>query len=215
MLLYYALGRVHGAMHRGRRFSLVYQLFGIVTVTLILFFFSTKPGLEALGGLTEGAAGSPWQITASLSVLLAVLAGSLIYSICAGSIFLTETIGVALIAVLFVSIACLPEQDIESGNALTPAGVQWAILFNIVVFLEMMALIFSGYLRREEWLINMGALFLFLLIIAKYFDWFFTSLDKSIFFIGAGILLFLVGWLMERGRRYMISGLRGAAEGNP
>jgi len=43
------------------------------------------------------------------------------------------------------------------------------------------------------------------LIFVKYFDWFFTFLDKSVFFISAGVLLFVVGWLMEKGRRYMLA----------
>ena len=37
------------------------------------------------------------------------------------------------------------------------------------------------------------------------FDWFFTFFDKSIFFISAGIILFIVGWFMEKGRKYMLS----------
>jgi uncharacterized membrane protein len=83
----------------------------------------------------------------------------------------------------------------------------FTLIYNIAIFLELFGLIYLGYMRGETWLINFGALFLFLLIIAKYFDWFFTFLDKSIFFIGAGILFFVVGWIMERGRRYMISNI--------
>ena len=64
-----------------------------------------------------------------------------------------------------------------------------------------------GYVKKEKWLINLGAAFLFMLIIVKYFDWFFTFLDKSIFFIGAGILLFIVGWLMEKGRRNILQNI--------
>jgi uncharacterized membrane protein len=37
----------------------------------------------------------------------------------------------------------------------------------------------------------------------KYFDWFFKFMDKSVFFIVAGIMLFAIGWAMERGRRYL------------
>jgi len=74
-----------------------------------------------------------------------------------------------------------------------------------------------GYLKRENWLINLGAFFIFILIFVKYFDWFFAFLDKSIFFISAGILLFVVGWFMEKGRRYLLSTIkkeRGVAKIN-
>jgi len=211
-LIYYALGHVHGASLKAKRFASVYLVFGILPVTGILFFLSTRPGIEALEAMTNGSSVVPWQASVSLCVLLAALAAATVYSLSAGSILRTEILAIILLTILFVAIALLPEQESVSGRALSPAGLKWATLFNIAVFLELLGLIFSGYLRREEWLINVGALFLFLLIIVKYFDWFFTFLDKSIFFIGAGILLFAVGWFMESGRRYMISGIRGAGE---
>jgi hypothetical protein len=211
-LLYYALGHVHGRSPKAKRFALMYLIFGIVPMTGVLFFLSTKPGIEALEEMTKGPSCGPWQVGGSLYVLLAALAASTVYSLSVESIFRTETLAIVLLAVLFLAIAFLPEQELVSGHVLSATGVVWATLLNITVFLELLGLIFSGYLRREKWLINLGALFLFLLIIVKYLDWFFTFLDKSIFFIGAGILLFAVGWFMERGRRYMISGVRGAVE---
>lgn len=126
-----------------------------------------------------------------------------------------EALAIILLVVLFAVIPLLPSQRlfIQSGGGrsfqvdLTGAGVWWAILFNVLVFVQLLGLIFSGYARREGWLINVGALFLFLLIAVKYFDWFFAFLDKSVFFVGAGILLLAVGWLMEKGRRYVISSI--------
>ena len=129
-----------------------------------------------------------------------------------------EVLAVLALAALFGIIALLPQQtmfaqagrsyEIYGGGELSGSGTLWAFIFNFVVFFELLGLMFSGYIRQESWLINLGALFLFLLIVVKYFDWFFTSLDKSIFFIGAGIFLFVVGWFMEKGRRYMISGIK-------
>ena len=71
-----------------------------------------------------------------------------------------------------------------------------------------MGVIFVGYGRKEKWLINLGIFFLFIFILVKYFDWFFDFLDKSVFFIGAGVLLFAVGWFMGKGRRYMLSEMK-------
>jgi len=134
-----------------------------------------------------------------------------------------ELFAVFALALFFGITALLPEQNMfvqttrsynlyYSGNELSSTGVLWAITYNFAIFFELLGLIITGYLRRETWLINFGALFLFLLIIVKYFDWFFTFLDKSIFFIGAGILLFVVGWFMEKGRRYMISNIKTQAQ---
>ena len=134
-----------------------------------------------------------------------------------------EFLAVLLLTLLFGVSALLPQQSMflqagssynfySGGQELSSNGVLWAIIFNFAVFFELLGLIFSGYLRRETWLINLSAFFLFLLIIVKYFDWFFTFLDKSIFFISAGILLFVVGWFMERGRRYMISNIKAQSQ---
>ncbi len=221
-LLFYSLGHLHEIRPKLKRFALVYSILGIIAVTGILFFFSTKVGLSVFGAMTKGASilGS-WQLTASLAVFLASLLGTALYSTAKKLLSPLELLAVLMLACLFGITALLPEQtvfiqsvrlqdapDFFSGaSELSSAGILWASLYNIAVFFELLGLIFSGYVRRETWLINLGALFLFLLIIAKYFDWFFSFLDKSIFFIGAGILLFVVGWFMERGRKYMISSI--------
>ena len=74
--------------------------------------------------------------------------------------------------------------------------------------LGMLGIILVGYLRKESWHVNMGVVLLFILILVKYFDWFYTFLDKSLFFIGAGILMFAVGWLMERARKRVLFSMR-------
>ncbi|MDP3947320.1 MAG: hypothetical protein Q8Q41_01355 [bacterium] len=226
-LLFYSLGHFHEREMKWKRFALVYLFLGIISITGILFFLSTKPGLSVLGDMTKGASffGS-WQITLSLFIFLAALAGVAFYTMAKKLMSPFEFLAVFLLALLFGAIILLPQQSVflqaggsynfyPGGQELSSSGVLWASIFNLVLFFELLGLIFSGYSRRETWLINLGALFLFLLIIAKYFDWFFTFLDKSIFFIGAGVLLLAVGWFMERGRRYMISNIKAQAQQIP
>ena len=229
-LLFYVLGHLHEKETRYRRFALVYLVLGIISVTGLLFFLSTKPGILALEKATEGNLFfSSWQIAFSLFLFAVIFIGILTYAASKKLISVFEILAAALLAALFGVIAFLPEQDLFAklniingmdmnggfvgfSEPLSGSGVLWAVIFNVIVFFELLGLIFSGYSRRETWLINLGALFLFILIIVKYFDWFFTFLDKSIFFIGAGILLFAVGWFMERGRRYMISNIESGAQ---
>src|SRR3989338_1032979 len=218
-LLFYALGHFHERETKFKRFALVFLIFGIISVTGALFFLSTKSGIAVLGTMTEGASlfGS-WQITLSLFVFLVSLIGVTFFSAVKKLMSPFEVLAVLALAALFGIIALLPQQtmfsqagrsyEIYGGGGLSGSGTLWAFIFNFVVFFELLGLMFSGYIRQESWLINLGALFLFLLIVVKYFEWFFTSLDKSIFFIGAGIFLFVVGWFMEKGRRYMISGIK-------
>ncbi|MFH1427580.1 MAG: hypothetical protein ABIG60_03570 [Patescibacteria group bacterium] len=218
-LLFYSVGHLHEKEIKFKRFALVYLVLGIIAVVGALFFFSTKPGISVLGEMTQGASffGS-WQLTISLLVFLAGLVGATLYGAAQKLISPFELLAVFALTLLFSVTALLPEQTMFIGNGrsfyygggeLSSAGVLWALIYNVAIFFTLLGVIFSGYLRRETWLINLGALFLFLLIIVKYFDWFFTFLDKSIFFIGAGILLFVVGWFMEKGRRYMIANIKG------
>ena len=223
-LIFYSLGHLHEKQMKFKRFALVYLVLGIIAITGALFFFSTKPGIGIIGRMTEGASffGS-WQLTLSLFVFLIALVGVTFYAAAQKLLSPFEMLAVFALTCLFGIIALLPEQTMfvqagrsyysyYGGNELSGSGVLWALIFNFAIFFELLGLIFSGYSRRETWLINLGALFLFLLIIVKYFDWFFTFLDKSIFFIGAGILLFVVGWFMEKGRRYMISNIKEQAQ---
>ena len=223
-LIFYSVGHLHEKEIRFKRFALVYTVLGIISITSTLFFFSTKPGVGLIGDMTKGLSifGS-WQLTLSLFVLLAVLIGTALSAAVRKLISPLELIAVFGLACLLGVTVLLPEQIMfeqgtransfqYGGRVLSSRGVLWALIYNAAIFFELLGLIFSGYFRRETWLINLGAVFLFLLIIVKYFDWFFTFLDKSIFFIGAGILLFVVGWLMERGRKYMISNIESETQ---
>jgi hypothetical protein len=223
-LLFYSLGRLHEGQTKYRRFTLVYLFFGIITVTMFLFFFSTKIGISVMGEMTKGETFFiSWQLTLSLILFFISLIGVIVYASAQKLMSSFELFAVFALTLLFGSTTLLADQTMfvqtarsynsfYGGNELSSTGVLWAITYNFAIFFELLGLIFTGYLRRETWLINFGALFLFLLIIVKYFDWFFTFLDKSVFFIGAGILLFVVGWFMEKGRRYMISNIKAQAQ---
>jgi len=224
-LIFFLLGHLHGKQMKYKRFALVYLVFGIIPITGELFFFSTKVGLLTFGRMTTGNSFfSSWQLALSLFIFLISIVGIAIYAAMRKLLFPFEMFAVLALTCLFGIIALLPEQnmlaqtgcsyysDIDFGDGrLSNTGILWALVFNFTTFFELLGLIFSGYSRREIWLINLGALFLFSFIIVKYFDWFFTFSDKSIFLIGAGVLLFVIGWFMEKGRRYMISNIKSQA----
>lgn len=218
-LLFYGLGRLHEKEEKFKRFALVFLIIGITGITGMLFFLSTKPGLEFLEEITRGDFFfRSWQITFSLFVFVISIVGVTLYSVSKKLVSLPELIAVFILTTLFGLIALLPEQEMFAravskygfyfGNELTSSGVLWALVLNLAVFFELFGLILFGYLRKEEWLINLGAFSLSLLVMVKYFDWFFTFLDKSIFFVGAGVLLLFVGWFMEKGRHYLLDEVR-------
>ncbi len=220
-LIFYVLSYIHSKFPKKKRFGQIYFIYSIIGITLYLFLMSTKLGISSLEVMTKG---NPfyfsWQISLSLLLLLILLGCTSIYALTTQLISPYEFFAVVLLASLFLLTTLLPEQKIyfdnqvysfifvNSNAQLTPIGIFWAAIYNILIFFELLGLIFSGYIRKEGWLINLGATLLFLLILSKYFDWMFSFMDKSIFFIGAGILMFVVGFLMEKGRRYMISTIK-------
>lgn len=216
-LLYYMAGRVYEKDIKFKRLALVYFILGLFSVTAMLFFLSLKSGIEALEEMTQGLKFfASWQITISLFIFVIVSLASLFYVFSKKLVLRSEALVLFIITLLFIILMQLPEINLINNErsyglsmerGLTAAGALWAIIFNIVIFLHVLGIIFLGYLRKENYLVNIGTFILFILIIVKYFDWFFASLDKSIFFIGAGILLFIVGWFMEKGRRYMLSNI--------
>jgi len=217
--IFYLLGRAHEKEIKFKRVSMVYSILGLIPITGALYFLSTKSGLGTLDDITKGASiFNSWQITLSFFIFLILLVGILIYTLTKNLIFKYEAIVIGFLILLFFLIALLPEQTMflqekgyygfYKGSELSSTGIFWAIFFNILIFLELVGIIFLGYLKKENWLINLGVFFISILIFVKYFDWFFTFLDKSIFFIGAGILLFVVGWFMEKGRRYLLSTIK-------
>ncbi|GIW62761.1 MAG: hypothetical protein KatS3mg090_0587 [Patescibacteria group bacterium] len=222
-LIYFVVGRIHEQNIKFKRFSLVYLIFGIIYVTFVLFYFSTKAGLYNFAKQTQGTPFyySSWVSVLLFVVLLITLFGLTFYSLVNNLIHKYEFMMVLILGLFFAVISFLPEQRIFKDHAyyykdfyedLLPAGFVWIIVFNIFSFLEMVGIILLGYLRKEVWLVNIGIFALFVFMIVKYFDWFYSFLYKSLFFIGAGVLLFVLGWLLEKGRNYVISNLKVESE---
>lgn len=221
LLLFYLLSRVHEKQVKFKRFSMVYFMIGLIGFTAIIFYFSTQMGLSTFADITKGGLFiSSWQFSISILLLLGGLVGSLVFTIYNRLISIGEIFAVIFFAGLFLMISFLPEQNLfnnpvndqyftqQSSKSLSSLGLVWAVVFNLSTFFEVLGIIFLGYFKKEVWLINLGVIILFLLVAIKYFDWFFTFLDKSMFFIGAGVILFVVGFGMERGRRMVLRSIK-------
>jgi hypothetical protein len=60
----------------------------------------------------------------------------------------------------------------------------------------------------------LGTVLLFILSIEKYVEWF-SFTEKGLFFTGAGILMLVLGFLLERARRSIINNLRTNQDSTP
>ena len=72
-------------------------------------------------------------------------------------------------------------------------------VFTLLSLVYFFGIIIIGYKENERWLVNLGTGFIFIFLFVKYFDWF-TFLDKSVLFIGAGVLLFIMSYILKRVR---------------
>jgi uncharacterized membrane protein len=85
--------------------------------------------------------------------------------------------------------------------AYLPAEVPRMILFNVLLFTGTVGFIVMGVRQRSELLVNVGLGAFIIHMLTRYFDLFFSAMNKSLFFVVGGILLLLGGWLLERNRR--------------
>ncbi|MDB4894258.1 MAG: rane protein [Firmicutes bacterium] len=75
------------------------------------------------------------------------------------------------------------------------------VVFNLVLFISTVGLALLGIQRRSSLLVNLGLTAFVIHTITRYFDLFFSAMDRSVFFILGGIVLLVGGWLLERNRR--------------
>jgi len=180
---------------------------------------SSQGGIALIGNKSVvGPFAVSWKLGVALGALFVVAAASLALAALRKAVSRAETaaIGVVLAVMLLLSVA--PPKGASSGEffaifggggttTLTAVGTAWAALFNVLLLAALLGLVFLGYERREDWLVTFGAMLLFVFVLLKYFDWLFSLLDRSIAFVGAGLLFLGVGWLMERGRRSIIAAM--------
>ncbi|MBU0499440.1 MAG: DUF2157 domain-containing protein [Gammaproteobacteria bacterium] len=88
-----------------------------------------------------------------------------------------------------------------------------ALGFNLLYFSGLVWLIVAGRETNDEFLINIAFFFFTLALVSRYFDTFWSLMDRSFFFMGGGMLLLAGGFLLERQRRRLTRGVRGKREG--
>lgn len=94
--------------------------------------------------------------------------------------------------------------DTRGLPILTGGELFWILFFDALIFGICLWSIFIGILRGRAWMINLAILFILVFTIDLYFSWFIKFLDKSLFFIVTGLCFLLIGFCMERARRYLL-----------
>lgn len=88
-----------------------------------------------------------------------------------------------------------------------------ALLFNLVYLGGLLWLLYAAVHGENKRLVNMAFLFFALTLLARYFDTFWTLLDRSLFFMAGGVLVLGGGWWLEHQRRRLTGGMAGEHDG--
>jgi uncharacterized membrane protein len=76
---------------------------------------------------------------------------------------------------------------------------------NLVMAALALGVILVGYANEEGWLVNLGIALVGIDVFARYFDLFWDMLPRSFVFLGAGVLLLGLAWLLERQRGRLLA----------
>lgn len=80
-------------------------------------------------------------------------------------------------------------------------------LCNMLLLSTIVALVWTGVNHlRNVGLVNLAIGFFVLDVVSRYFDFFFSMLDRSFFFVIGGIVLMAAGYVADRSRRKIIEG---------
>ncbi|HTW96928.1 MAG TPA: DUF2157 domain-containing protein [Candidatus Methylomirabilis sp.] len=80
-------------------------------------------------------------------------------------------------------------------------GDPYPVLFNFAFVVLIVAMIYIGYINEDIKIINSSFFWLILFVIARYFDFFWELLPRSIFFMAGGLVLVGGGAALEYYRR--------------
>lgn len=174
-LIYVSLSNLHEKIKKFNSFSFIYQLMGIITIILIMFFISTKPGLVLIQEYSSSGQLIFFtkELTLTFLFFVLILVGMVIYLAIKRLINPLELFIILILAYLAIISTVLPTQQIfidkqktyylskNLGNLIddinfnyTKNGVILLIVVNIIVFFKLISLFFIGYIRKKIWLIN-------------------------------------------------------------
>lgn len=89
-----------------------------------------------------------------------------------------------------------------------------AIGFNLLFFAGMVWLIYAGMHADDRFLVNLAFVFFGVVLLTRYFDTFWTLLNRSFFFMIGGLALIAGGYFRERKRRQITADILARRAGD-
>ncbi len=209
-LMIYGLGKVQGLFGPTRIFAGVYEAVGLLTTLCALYLLTFRTWYESHAyqdaGISRELDPEFWLVFFLATALAVVLlAGALVFRM-KQRVPLLELPYEGAAAFLLLTAVYLVVY-VPVGN-----DVAYPVAFNVLLLLATVGLVFAGYYRSQEAIINFALGLFAVNVVTRYFELSWTLLDRSVVFIVAGALLLGVGFALEHGRRRVLSGMRQAGD---
>lgn len=199
------------ALQRFARFDLFAgPLWRFASISALISFYGlTLRYAHGIGGITNlAAADTGWVAGTFLATLMVAASFALLRfstptsgkktHISLGYVLLSATV-LLMFGNLFV-----PEIDELLASRASAVAIFFYLGFNVLFLGAVVWLIYTGYHSADRFRVNSGFLFFAAALLTLYFDNFWALLDRSFFFMGAGVLLIGGGFLLERQRRRLV-----------
>ena len=210
-LTLYGLGRLQALYDLTRSYSRIYDILGMLTIVISLYLLGFRwlfNDYQDVNRFDVNISTGFWVLFYLSAVLgVALLASSAVVQ--ARRRLPMMTLPYEGAAALLLLVAAYLVVYLEIGH-----DVFYPILFNALLFLGIVGLVFDGYFRRREALINIALIFFSVGVISRYFELGWDLYDRSLVFIVAGIILLGGGFLLERGRRKVFDRMTAQRAGN-
>ena len=203
--LIYAIGKAKGLFDGWERTGGLFRAIGLIVGFGALYPLTFHDLVED-AGTNGGANYRYWLLTYGASVVaVATLATLEWWRARRGIGSVAETLEIATVVLL-----------LAASQVLVRLSVDWEPLYPIVLnalfALSALGLMVSGYLQGGEGRVNLALGLIALFVITRYFEYSTTLFDRSLVFVGAGVILLAGGFLLERGRRKMLTTMRAGEE---
>jgi uncharacterized membrane protein len=192
-IMVWRIGLAHRGMSFLRDISGAYIVIGVVVAFVSAFLLTFD--------IHRGKLGSPDLLSFYLVIGILFVAGATFYAVFgekeAGWKLELAALSVLIGGFLFFAVF-FPGMETSRGETAS------RFIFNLVFAAGIVGIICLGYVRRYPPYINIGLLFFVLDVIARYFDFFWKLLPRSLFFIGGGLILLAGSVALERKRRSVL-----------
>ena len=205
-LMLFGLGRFQAQFDLTRSYAKAYEIFGLLTTFGALYLLTFRFWFEEFRRYDLGSIGTvAWEfwlvlfVAAGLAALL--LGGTIWQQTRIRRPLLTLPYEMLFSFILLIAVFLLIYLPGESD-------LTYPLIFNVLLLLGVIGLVFGGYFRSEESWINIALIFFGVDVFARYFEFSFDLFDRSLVFIGAGSILLAGGFFLERGRRKVMERIR-------